>query len=49
MAARLEEEFQIEAWGLVEGGHDLDRANIRVRLAAPSLLLRMLETEAVAG
>ncbi|OQS03479.1 hypothetical protein THRCLA_04219 [Thraustotheca clavata] len=24
---RLEEEFQIERWGLVEGGHDLDRVN----------------------
>ena len=42
-AARVEEEFQIEGWGLVEGGHDLDQANARVRLAAPSLFLRMLQ------
>ena len=41
-AARLEEEFQIEGWGFVEGGHDLDQANARVRLTASSLLLRML-------
>ena len=41
-AARLEEEFQIEGWGLVEGGHDLDQANARVRLTASTLFLRML-------
>ena len=29
-AARLEEEFQMEQWGLVEGGHDLDRAATKV-------------------
>ena len=44
-AARVEEEFQIEGWGLVEGGHDLDQANARVRLAAPSLFLRMLQED----
>jgi hypothetical protein len=24
-ASRLEEEFQVEIWGVVEGGHDMDR------------------------
>lgn len=40
--ARLEEEFQINEWGLVEGGHDVDQANAKVRIAAPSLFLRLL-------
>lgn len=29
-ASRLEEESNVENWGLVEGGHDIDRANNRV-------------------
>ena len=41
-AARLEEDRQIEAWGLVEGGHDIDIADLRVRVAAPALFLRLL-------
>jgi len=24
-ASRIEEEFQLEIWGVVEGGHDMDR------------------------
>ena len=28
---RLEEEFQIEQWGLVEGGHDMDIVAAKVR------------------
>lgn len=43
-AARVEEEFQIDRWGLVEGGHDVDQANAKVQLAAPSLFLRLLRT-----
>ena len=27
-ASRLEEEFQVEIWGVVEGGHDMDRYQI---------------------
>jgi chaperone required for assembly of F1-ATPase len=27
IASRVEEEFQIEIWGVVEGGHDMDRLN----------------------
>ena len=35
-AARLEEAAQIEEWGLVEGGHDIDISDIKV-----SILLRL--------
>lgn len=41
-AARLEEDKQIEEWGFVEGGHDIDIADLRVRVAAPSVFLRLL-------
>jgi ATP synthase F1 complex assembly factor 2 len=44
-AARLEEQFQISGWGLVEGGHDVDEATVKVRLAAPLLFLRLLNHE----
>jgi hypothetical protein len=30
----LEEEFQAEIWGVVEGGHDFDRLNNAVNLSA---------------
>jgi len=32
--SRLEEEFQVEIWGLVEGGHDMDRLNNAVSLSS---------------
>jgi len=32
--SRLEEEFQVEVWGVVEGGHDMDRLNNSVSLGA---------------
>lgn len=38
---RLEEDFQIEEWGLVEGGHDIDVADLRCRVAAASVFLRL--------
>ena len=38
-AARVDEEDQIERWGLVEGGHDHDRVNTDVSVASSSLLL----------
>ena len=41
--ARLEEELQLEHWGYVEGGHDIDDADIRVRLGAASIFARLLE------
>ena len=39
--SRLEEEVQIEEWGMVEGGHDLDRADQNVRVAAPAVFMRL--------
>jgi len=44
-AARVEEEFQIDAWGLVEGQHDYDRLNATVQLTAASLLTDCLLVE----
>lgn len=41
-AAQIEEQFQIDGWGMVEGGHDIDAADIRVRIAAPSVFVRLL-------
>jgi ATP synthase mitochondrial F1 complex assembly factor 2 len=41
--ARLEEDYQIAEWGLVEGGHDVDIADLRVRLAAPHIFVRLLD------
>ena len=42
---RVEEEFQISNWGLVEGGHDLDRVNCAVKVSSASLLLYLLENK----
>jgi len=39
---RLDEEFQIAQWGLVEGGHDVDEAALRAKTSAALLLLRLL-------
>lgn len=36
-AARVEEEFQIESWGLVEGQHDYDRLNCAVQIRSAKL------------
>lgn len=41
-AARAEEDHQIEQWGLVEGGHDIDIADLKVRVTAPALFVRLL-------
>lgn len=37
-AARVEEEFQISIWGLVEGGHDYDRLNCSIQVHAAHVL-----------
>ena len=42
VAARLEEEFQVEIWGLVEGGHDIDRLNNSISLSASGMFLDCL-------
>mmetsp|Transcript_15116 Transcript_15116/g.26992 ORF Transcript_15116/g.26992 Transcript_15116/m.26992 type:complete len:406 (-) Transcript_15116:60-1277(-) len=39
-AARIEEEFNIECWGLVEGGHDYDRLNCSIQMHAASFLVQ---------
>lgn len=44
-AFRLEEEVQIENWGMVEGGHDYDRLNASVTVRAALLLRDALELE----
>lgn len=41
-AARLEEEEQLRDWGRVEGGHDIDEADAAVRVAAPTVFIRLL-------
>lgn len=42
-ACRIEEECQIEHWGLVEGGHDHDRVNCSISLNSVSTFLGLLE------
>jgi len=41
--ARIEEDYQIEQWGLVEGGHDIDIADFHVRVAAPLVFMRLIK------
>ncbi len=41
-ASRLEEDYQIEDWGMVEAGHDLDIADLGTRVAAPAVMVRLL-------
>lgn len=41
-ASRVEEEFQVEIWGVVEGGHDMDRLNNSVALASAGLFSSLL-------
>jgi ATP synthase F1 complex assembly factor 2 len=41
-ASRLEEEFQVEIWGVVEGGHDMDRLNNAVNLSAVGTFMNLL-------
>ena len=40
--ARVAEQHQIDEWGEVEAGHDLDAADIAVRIGACSAFLRLL-------
>ena len=46
-ACRVEEEFQISCWGLVEGGHDYDRLNCNIQLQSANLFSKtiLLENE----
>jgi len=43
-ASRLEEEFQVEIWGVVEGGHDMDRLNNAVRISSVGAFMSMYHT-----
>jgi ATP synthase F1 complex assembly factor 2 len=38
-AARIEEEFQISIWGMVEGQHDYDRLNCSIQMHAAHMLI----------
>ena len=40
-ACRVEEDFQMHEWGLVEGGHDLDTSSVAAALHAPALWIRL--------
>jgi ATP synthase F1 complex assembly factor 2 len=42
-AARVEEDFQMEEWGSVEAGHDLDVADARTRVTAAATFVRLLQ------
>ena len=46
-AARLEEQAQLELFGLVEGGHDVDEADLRTRISGGALFLAMLDAQEV--
>ncbi|GMH23906.1 hypothetical protein Nepgr_025749 [Nepenthes gracilis] len=36
---RLEEDLQIDKWGLVEGGHDIDIADLKVQISSAAVFL----------
>lgn len=42
-AARLEEDFQLEDWGMVEAGHDLDITDTNTRIGGPAVFLKLLK------
>ena len=44
--SRVEEEYQIGIWGMVEGGHDLDRNYANVQVLAASSMIKMLRSMA---
>lgn len=45
-ASRLEEDSQVEQYGFVEGGHDIDAADLRTRAGGAALFLAL---DALAG
>lgn len=47
LASRLEEEFQVEIWGVVEGGHDMDRLNNSISLSSVRTFLSLLKKNAI--
>jgi len=45
VASRLEEDFQAELFGFVEGGHDWDVATCKIRLTSAALVFQTIEME----
>lgn len=45
LLSRMEEEHQLEMWGLVEGGHDMDRLNNAGNLSAASTFFNLLHSQ----
>jgi ATP synthase F1 complex assembly factor 2 len=43
VAARVGEQHQIDEWGEVEAGHDIDAADLALRVSAASTFLRLLQ------
>ncbi|CAN1150985.1 ATP synthase mitochondrial F1 complex assembly factor 2 [Linum perenne] len=41
---RLEEDLQVDKWGLVEGGHDLDVADLKVQIASAVVFLGLSQS-----
>ncbi|XP_022740528.1 uncharacterized protein LOC111292407 isoform X1 [Durio zibethinus] len=39
---RLEEDLQVDKWGLVEGGHDVDIADLKVLISSATVFLGLL-------
>lgn len=46
-ASRIEEEFQVEIWGVVEGGHDMDRLNNSVNLSSAKFFSSMVNPNGI--
>lgn len=46
---RIEEDAQAARWGFVEGGHDVDIADLRARIAAPAAFLDLLDAPLALG
>lgn len=44
-AARSEEEWQVKVWGSVEGGHDLDEADLLLRLSAANAIFQFVQMD----
>ncbi|KAK1295138.1 hypothetical protein QJS10_CPA16g01168 [Acorus calamus] len=41
---RLEEDLQVDRWGLVEGGHDVDIADLQVQISSAAVFLGLSQT-----
>ncbi|KAF3792651.1 ATP synthase F1 complex assembly factor 2 [Nymphaea thermarum] len=42
---RLEEDMQVDKWGFVEGGHDVDIADLRVQISSAAVLLGLSQLQ----